>query len=337
MNEAYELHAKFVPSRKILMATIGTDIAKAKDLLERGELVAIPTETVYGLAANGLQANAVLQIFEVKQRPSFDPLIMHVADKNSINLLAKDIPPSVTSLVEDKWPGPLTLVLNKKPLVPDVVTSGLDTVAIRLPNHPLSLELLAQLDFPLAAPSANPFGYVSPTNAQHVDDQLGSHIQYILDGGPCIVGVESTIVDLTNSSPVVLRLGAVTSEQLVEHLGHVEINTHSTSNPSAPGMLSSHYSPSKKLLLGDLRTLYECHIDKNPVVICFKDRLAGVEDGRQIVLSEKGDISEAARNLFAALRQLDDLDAELVIAEEVPNQGIGLAINDRLKRASANN
>jgi L-threonylcarbamoyladenylate synthase len=235
-------------------------------------------------------------------------------------------------LARHLWPGPLTLLLKKKSIIPDLVTSGLQTVAIRCPNHPLTHELLLSLDFPLAAPSANPFGYVSPTTAGHVNDQLGTKIKYILDGGPSTVGLESTIVGFGEERPVVHRLGGLSIENLEEIVGPVSVALHSTSNPTAPGQLMTHYAPGKKVFTVDLdKALGLINLDRVAILSFQKDHKAPY----QFVLSPAGNIHEAARNFFGALRELDKTPVDLILAEFVPDEGIGRAINDRLRRASA--
>lgn len=330
-----------------MKAVIGTDLSWAAALLSQCELVAIPTETVYGLAANAYDADAVLRIFQAKDRPSFDPLIVHVRDRAQVDEVAA-VPPEAEELMKRFWPGPLTLVLPKKPRVPDIVTSGLDTVGVRMPAHPMALELLRSLDFPLAAPSANPFGYVSPTTAQHVADQLGEKIPYILDGGACAVGVESTIVgwepDLTHhtshitphTSPWVLyRAGGVPVEALEAILGPLVLSPLSPGEGlgvRAPGMIESHYAPRKPLFVGVVPALLKEHSGKRCGVIAFA---AHYDSWRCETLSPSRDASEAARNLFAAIRTLDTGDADVILAEVFPNEGLGRAINDRLRRAAA--
>jgi L-threonylcarbamoyladenylate synthase len=310
---------------------IATDLLEAQSLLKSGKLVAIPTETVYGLAANALNADAVIHIFETKNRPHFDPLIVHVGGMDQVDEVAAHIPEVAYLLMEALWPGPLTIVLQKHERVPHIVTSGLDTVGVRMPDHPLTLELLRSLNFPLAAPSANPFGYISPTSALHVAEQLGERIPYILDGGECRVGVESTIIDCTTAIPTVLRLGGTSVETIQELIGEVNVNAISTSAPQAPGMLHSHYAPRKPLLVGNIHELLHDH-GSNVSILSFKDSF---HNFRNIRLSETGDLHEAARNLFAAMRKLDADHHELILAEFVPDFGLGRAINDRLKRASA--
>lgn len=316
------------------MAIIGTDVLRAKTILEKGDLVAIPTETVYGLAGNALDVSSASKIFQVKNRPSFDPLIVHTNSLERASSFLKHIPDMAYRLAEALWPGPLTLLLEKQPTVPDLVTAGLDRVAIRIPNHPMTLQLLTQLDFPLAAPSANPFGYISPTEAAHVDEQLGSQLEYILDGGPCTVGIESTIVGFENGQPWVYRTGGTGIEQIEALIGPVSVQSHSTSNPKAPGMLKSHYAPRIPLILGDLETLIQQNEGKNFGVMSFERSFDAVATDKQIVLSPSGSTQEAAQKLFGALRTLDKMPIELILAEYVPATGLGKAINDRLKRAS---
>lgn len=314
------------------MAEIGKDIAKAKRLLQRGEVVAIPTETVYGLAGNALNIDAVTKIFEVKNRPSFDPLIVHVPDLQAVMHYADSLPLKALALANHFWPGPLTLLFRKKEIIPDLVTSGLDTVGIRCPDHELTRTLLEQLGFPLAAPSANPFGYVSPTRPEHVNEQLGDKIAYILDGGVCNVGIESTIVGFINEKPTVFRLGGLGIEELERVVGSVDIMLNASSNPQAPGQLKSHYAPNKHMRIGNVHDLLQHVPLKRTAVLSFQKNYAAEY---QFILSHTGNLNEAAKNLFAALRELDKLDIDTIIAEFLPDEGLGRAINDRLRRAAA--
>ena len=314
------------------MAQIGTDRQAAKEFLEAGNVVGIPTETVYGLAGNALNPDAVLTIFRVKNRPSFDPLIIHTDSLEKIHQFVTNIPEPAQLLADQFWPGPLTLLLPKRDLIPDLVTSGLPMVAVRIPNHPLTLALLRSLDFPLAAPSANPFGYISPTTAQHVADQLGDQVPYILDGGPAGVGIESTIIGFENNVATVFRLGGMALDQIERVIGPVTVRTHSTSNPSAPGMLSSHYAPRKPLRL--LAPGESPHPQERAGALVFREPFGGLQPENQRVLSPTGDLNEAAKNLFAHLRSLDTLPIDVIYAEPLPNEGLGFAMNDRLRRAS---
>lgn len=318
------------------MAEIGADIKKAADLLKAGKLVAIPTETVYGLAGNAFDESAVLDIFKVKKRPKFDPLIAHTDTLEKIRGFVDHVPDQALKLAEAFWPGPLTILLRKKSEVPDILTSGLQDVAVRIPRHPLALQLLASLDFPLAAPSANPFGYVSPTTAQHVQDQLGSHIPYILDGGSCTVGIESTIIAFNEKEqPIVYRLGGKKIEDIEQVVGKVRLRINHSSDPMAPGMLKSHYAPDKRLVIGNLAELTARFGKRKIGVISFFQGFENIPSNRQIVLSKSKDLDEAAKHLFGALRAMDQMDIELIISEKFPDFGLGQAINDRLKRAAA--
>jgi L-threonylcarbamoyladenylate synthase len=326
----FDLTPKFCFNQVHAMAEIGKDIKKAKQLLESGELVAIPTETVYGLAGNALNANSVLSIFKVKERPEFDPLIVHVPSLFAAEKYVDHLPDVAVMLAQKFWPGPLTLLLKKKHIIPDLVTSGLDTVGLRCPDHALTRELLETLDFPLAAPSANPFGYVSPTTPQHVQEQLGQKIHYILDGGPCRVGIESTIVGFEEKDPVVYRMGGLSIEELESHLGKIKVQLHSTSNPKAPGQLKSHYAPSKNVVIGNIESLLETYSGNASILSFQKD----FHVKYQFILSRSGSLDEAAQNLFSALRSLDKMPPEIILAELLPEEGLGRAINDRLKRAA---
>ncbi len=318
-----------------MRATVGTDLEHAAELLCSGELVAMPTETVYGLAAHAFDPEAVLKIFTVKDRPAFDPLIVHVGRREDLSAVASELPPGSEQLMDLFWPGPLTLVLPKHENIPDIVTSGLDTVAVRMPAHPIALQLLQKLPFPLAAPSANPFGYVSPTSAQHVADQLGAKIPYILDGGPCNVGVESTIIGWEPRGQggqwVIYRHGGLPIEELENVIGVTGSETVHQ-HPLAPGMIASHYAPRKPVFIGDVQALMRRNAGKIIGVISFQNEYVAHSCD---VLSAGGDLAQAARNLFAALRELDGSECDVIIAEEFPDHGLGRAINDRLNRAAA--
>ncbi len=318
------------------MAETGKDIEKAAELLRAGGLVAIPTETVYGLAANALDANAVMKIFEAKNRPFFDPLIIHTDSLEKVKGYVTAIPELALQLATKFWPGPLTLLLPKAAIVPDIVSSGLDTVAVRIPAHPLTLALLQGIDFPLAAPSANPFGYVSPTQAAHVAKQLGNKVNYILDGGECEIGLESTIIGFTDiEEPVVYRLGGLVLEEIEKLIGKVEMSINQSSNPKAPGQLKSHYATRKALLISDdVQQVLDAKKNKRIAVISFTAVYKLQQEGYLKVLSPAGNLKEAAHHLFAAMRQLDETDAELIVAEKFPDNFLGRAINDRLQRAA---
>ena len=313
------------------MAHIGTDILSAKQILIDAGVVAIPTETVYGLAGNALDSKAILEIYKVKNRPKFDPLIAHVPSFDQAKQISSGIPDELQELAKTFWPGPLTLLLDKKEHVPDLLTSGSSRVAVRVPSHPLTQDLLQSIDFPLAAPSANPFGYVSPTTAHHVNEQLGELIPYILDGGPTKVGLESTIVGFENGKVLVHRVGGLPVEAIESVVGKVAFQLNQSSNPVAPGMLKSHYSPGKKLTIGLISELLESHDPEKTGIIAFKESHTGRFSH---TLSPSGSLEEAASKLFGVLRELDSNDVEHIIAESFPDEGLGRAINDRLKRAS---
>lgn len=313
---------------------IGQSIEEAKRWLLDGELVAIPTETVYGLAANALDPTSVLKIFEAKNRPAFDPLIVHTFAASEYEKYAQ-VNDKILGWVEKLSPGPVTYILPKLDVIPDLVTSGHNTVGLRIPRHPLTLDLLSQISFPLAAPSANPFGYVSPTSAKHVNDQLAGKLPYILDGGTCAVGIESTILDLSGEKPRVLRLGGFDLAELEEVLGE-ELNDIklSSSQPNAPGMLHSHYAPGVVLTKEGVEDLLKSNDSNKVGALRFSSYHPSLPKENQLLLSESGSIAEAAQKLFEKLRELDDYSWEIVSVEFVPNEGLGRAINDRLTRAT---
>lgn len=311
---------------------IGSDIHIAKSFLEKGELVAIPTETVYGLAGNAFDEQAVAKIFAVKNRPTFDPLIVHTNHISRIEHFVREFPQKAQILAEKFWAGALTLLLPKKEIIPDLVTAGLSTVAVRIPNHRLTLALLESLTFPIAAPSANPFGYISPTTAQHVAAQLGEKIPYILDGGNCQIGIESTIIGFENDDVFIYRLGGVSVEAIEKVIGKVIVKTHSSSNPNAPGRLESHYAPKKDLYLD--REVLNKFPPEEIGVLSFATYLPQIPQENQLLLSPTKDFTEAAKNLFAMMRKLDAMPIKVIFAELLPEENLGRAINDRLRRAS---
>lgn len=294
-------------------------ILMAARYLKEGQLVAIPTETVYGLAANAFDDEAVKKVFQAKNRPYSDPLIVHCHSLEAVRELVSEFPPGAEELALAFWPGPLTLLLPKSDKISSLITAGQNRVAIRIPNHPLTLELLASLPFPVVAPSANPFGYVSPTTAAHVAAQLQDEVAYILDGGPCEIGIESTIVGFEEGLAKIYRHGGIPAEKITLECGF---------SYQGPGMLKSHYAPRKKVLLGDIPTL----LTKYPqaAILSFTKSYPG----HSLVLSPSGSLDEAAHNLFAALRTLDEAPCDLIIAEELPMQGLGRGINDRLRKAA---
>ena len=316
---------------------IGSDISVAAKWLIEGEVVGIPTETVYGLAGNALNEESVLRIFEVKNRPHFDPLIVHVGSVEEIQTYTAGIPDKLLELARMYMPGPLTLLLEKKDIIPDLVTSGSARVAIRVPAHPMTRALLDMLDFPIAAPSANPFGYISPTTAAHVEKQLGNKIPYILDGGPCQVGLESTIVGMEENTVVIYRKGGLEVEKIEEVLSEkVLIRPHSSSKPDAPGMLTLHYAPTKKMVLADdTFDWLKASREEDVCFLRFTSFFPDMAKEKQKVLSPSGDMHEAARHLFRYMRELDESACRIIYAELLPSEGLGHAMNDRLTRASA--
>lgn len=315
------------------MAEIGKNIDKAIEILKNGDVVGIPTETVYGLAGNALNIDAITKIFQVKNRPTFDPLIIHTDSFEKVKNYVTAIPEKAQQLAEYFMPGPLTLLLQKRDIIPDLVTAGLDSVAIRIPQHELCLELLKNIDFPLAAPSANPFGYISPTTAQHVDNQLGNQIKYILDGGECGIGIESTIIGFFKDETIIYRKGGLAIEEIEKVIGKVRINSHSTSNPKAPGMLKSHYSPRKPFKVH--RSGFKVKkTDKQLGFLGFNSFHSEIPIENQLLLSPSGNFKEAAKNLFACMRLLDSMEIDEIHAVLLPEIDLGRAINDRLRRAS---
>jgi len=315
------------------MADINSNINKAKEKLDADELIGLPTETVYGLAGNGLKAKVVSKIFEVKNRPHFDPLILHSHSLEAISEYVKDIPEKAKKLAKEYWPGPLTILLERNHKIPDLTCSGLDRVAFRIPNHPKALELLRILQYPLAAPSANPFGYISPTSSQHVQQQLGDKIPFILEGDISEVGIESTIVGFENNEATIYRLGGLEIKEIEKIIGPVNVLPHSSSKPDAPGMLKSHYAPRKKILLGNIEELITQYPKLKLGILSFSKQYKLAEIS--LVLSSTENMHEAAKNLFSHLRKLDESNVDLILTEKVPAKGLGNAINDRLQRAAA--
>jgi len=308
-------------------------IQEAARIIGSGGLVAFPTETVYGLGADAANPVAVARIFEVKARPRIDPVIVHVADPASARNYGV-FPESAARLMRRFWPGALTLVVERTPAVPRIVTAGLDTVAIRVPAHPAALALIRAATRGIAAPSANLFGSVSPTTAQHVADQLGEKIDMILDGGPCIIGVESTILSLSSEIPCVLRAGGVPVEELESEIGTVDVSIATSQKPAVPGQLKRHYATRTPLEIHEEATEYLGPGERAGLLCLGTPRnpapYAAVE-----VLSPSGDLKEAAANFFGALRKLDAMSLDRIIARPIPEHGLGLALMDRLRRCSA--
>ena len=309
-------------------------VSKAVALLGKGKTVALPTETVYGLAANALNPIAVARIFEAKERPRFDPLIVHLPGRDWLERVAKIDNESrdlVEKLIAQFWPGPLTLVLGRESIVPEIVTAGLDTVAVRISPHEIFAEIVRAFGKPLAAPSANRFGRISPTTAQHVQDELGGRIPLIVDAGPTAHGIESTIIAVHGGRIDVLRRGPITAEQL-SVFGKINIVT--AEKVSAPGQLPSHYAPKTPLRLVEDFDSFSPKPNQHCALLAWN----AIENDKRFIairnLSERKDLRQAAANLFRYLRELDALDVDLIVAEPVPDQGLGAAIMDRLRRAS---
>lgn len=315
------------------MSRFTTSVTEAAGFLRAGKLVAFPTETVYGLGANALDAGAVARVFEAKNRPHFDPLIVHIADEAWLPRIVIEISPAARKLADAFWPGPLTLVLPKTDLIPDLVTSGLPGVAVRMPSHPMARQLLLETDLPVAAPSANPFGQLSPTTAQHVAETLGERIDLILDGGPCEVGVESTVVQVQADGAVLLRQGGITQEDIERIIGPVAVRSSSSSGAApAPGMLDQHYAPRTPLMLYEQAQpadLSGCRVG----ALLLMPRPVPIPVEAVEILTEQGDLKAAAAGFFAALRRLDRLKLDVIITWPFPETGLGRALNDRLRRA----
>ncbi len=333
---AHTLDITCTLNRDAILPPMDDLVKEAAEAILAGKLVGMPTETVYGLAADASSQEAVLAIFAAKNRPHFDPLIVHVSDI----AMAEDcalINELAHKLMKAFWPGPLTLVLPKRDYIPDEVSSGLDTVALRCPNHPLALALIEESKRPIAAPSANLFGRISPTTAEHVREQLGDSLACIIDGGPSSIGVESTVIGFDAQKTVyVLRPGGLSVDALSEVLGYepsvksMEAVVAEDLNSRSPGLLKSHYAPQVPVRIKGPAD--EWPTGKEWGCLAFQDAVEGVAHNE--ILSANGDITEAAQNLFASLRRLEASDVQQICVELVPEEGLGIAINDRLKRAA---
>ena len=316
------------------MSIISKDIQKAVQLLTEDYLVAIPTETVYGLAGNIFSEKAIKSIFSTKQRPFFNPLIVHIPSVKYLNDLVTHVPEKAKLLAAAFWPGSMTLVLKKSKTIPDIITAGKDTVAVRVPNHPITLALLKKLPFPLAAPSANPFGSISPTKPAHVENYFRNSIKMVLDGGSCANGIESTIIGFENEEPVIYRLGALALEEIEVVVGKISIKNKKEEKPDAPGMLARHYAPkTSTFLVDDVAAEIEKNTGKKMGVLVFKSSLNN-ENITEIILSKNGSLQEAASRLYSAMHDLDSKNLDLIIAERFSEFGLGKSINDRLQRAT---
>jgi L-threonylcarbamoyladenylate synthase len=326
-----------LPKGTILSASDSASIRLAGRIIKTGGLVAFPTETVYGLGCDATNPVAAARVFEAKQRPQFDPLIVHIADRRQLDAVVASQSQMAQRLMDEFWPGPLTLVLPKQSDVPDLVTAGLSTVAVRMPNHPIAQALIREAGTPIAAPSANPFGYVSPTNACHVSENLGNKVDIILDGGPCHVGVESTIVSLIGPQAELLRPGSITLEQLAAVIGPVRYLSSNHNHPISPGQLTRHYATLTPLtILASSGTRPVLRPTERAGLLLISQSSESESCFTAVeVLSPIGDMREVARNLFAALRKLDSLGLDQIYAEPCHEAGLGFAIMDRLRRCAA--
>ncbi len=317
------------------MSTITTHINLALEALQNEDIIGLPTETVYGLAGNMYSEKAIKKIFETKKRPFYNPLIVHIKNINYLDVVAQNIPAKALLLAQHFWPGPLTLLLDKRADVPNIVTADMSTVAVRIPNHPMALAVLQQLNFPLAAPSANPFTTISSTTAQHVKDYFDKELDIILDGGECTKGIESTIVGFTGDDVIIYRLGTITETDLEKIVGEVSIYIGQDDKPIAPGMLLKHYSPKTKtvLLEHDVNLQLNTLAQKKIGALVFNKKIHDERIVEQEILSEASNLEEAAKNLYAALHRLDKSNVDIILIALLPNEGIGKSINDRLRRA----
>ncbi len=306
-------------------------VERAVTLLRSGEVVAFPTETVYGLGADAFNADAVAKIFELKKRPRFDPLIVHIARKESVAGLVRSVSPQAERLMDRFWPGPLTLIMEKTELIPDIVTAGLRTVGIRMPGHPVALDLIERLGRPIAAPSANPFGYMSATTARHVANLFDHRLPLILNGGPASYGIESTIVSVRDGSVCIHRHGSVSAEQLAGVVGKVVEKEHDGTTCESPGELPYHYAPHTPLRI--VRTSSEIKIG-NSAFLAFRQPQFPVRARHVRVLSAPGDMREAAARFFSSLIELDGTASEIIYAEAIPERGLGKAMMERLRKAA---
>ncbi len=336
----------------LLLATENTsqreeNLLKAAEIIKRGGLVAIPTETVYGLGASALNEDAVKRIFEVKGRPQDNPLIIHVESADALNQWCRNVPDTAFRLAEMFWPGPLTMVLPKNELIPPRVTAGMDTVAVRCPDHPATLRLIELSGVPIAAPSANISGKPSPTTAAHVMHDISGKIEAVLDGGECRVGLESTIIDLSVSPPRLLRPGGISLEQLRSALGEVDVDPavfrklEAGEKPKAPGMKYTHYSPEAEVIIlkGSLDAVsnyVSAHYEKGTAVLCFDGEEGAFRADICLSYGKNGDSASQARLLFARLRELDRSDIKRIYARAPESEGVGLAVFNRLSKAAGN-
>ena len=331
--------------KTVISAADEEAVSLAGQILRRGGLVAIPTETVYGLAANALDEEAVRSIYRAKGRPSDNPLIVHISRLSQWGELVEELPERALALAEAFWPGPLTIILKKSPIVPAATSGGLDTVAVRMPSNPVSRSIIESAGVPLAAPSANTSGRPSPTNAGHVIEDLNGKIDMIIDGGECRVGVESTVITLASEVPTVLRPGGITPEMLEEVLGEIRVDDSVFSPLSegeaapSPGMKYKHYSPKAEIIIVEggferFESVILEHETENPVALCFDEDVGRLGGFECVSLGSENDPSAQAARLFSALRELDERGAGTVYARLPEKSGIGLAVFNRLIRSA---
>ncbi|MDR2901237.1 MAG: threonylcarbamoyl-AMP synthase [Treponema sp.] len=332
-----------------LLSSNTEDIEEAARAIKAGKLAAFPTETVYGLGGDAFNPLALAKIFEAKQRPRFDPLIVHIASIDGLKPLVdfskidEAVREKLDALIKVFWPGPLTFILPKKPEVPDLATSGLLSVAVRFPDHPVAQKLIELSSGAVAAPSANPFGYLSPTRAEHVAEQLGERVDYIIDGGAVRVGVESTVLDMSGKEVRILRPGGLARESIEEIIGAVELHRGEDHLPNSPGLLKSHYAPRTPLELYSHEEMMKLDLHRGEAYVFFNRENSEIWRSKQShnteviihILSEAGNLAEAAANLFSLLHKLDHDAFKAIHIERVPDEGLGLAINDRLFKARA--
>jgi L-threonylcarbamoyladenylate synthase len=321
---------RILVSMKILNGFEAEAIKQAVDVLTAGGVVAFPTETVYGLGADALNPYAVAKIFEIKRRPTFDPLIIHIAGLDSIYNIAEYVPALASQIMDRFWPGPLTIILNKKDTIPDIVTAGLSTVGIRMPSHQVALDLIKALGRPIAAPSANPFGYISPTKVKHVVKSFEDQVPIVLDGGDSRLGIESTIISISDNRVIVHRHGAVPVEE-IRDMGVAVEDKKKNDMCEAPGELPYHYAPMKPLRL--VNTIEEVVLE-NSSFLGFAEQQERPVSKHIRYLSLDGDLREAAANFFSHLIDLDREDVEIIYAERIPERGLGKAMMERLKKAA---
>lgn len=317
------------------MPKITNNISIAIEQLENDCVVAVPTETVYGLAANIYSEKGLGKIFSIKKRPTSSPLIVHIKSIENMHTVAKNIPEIALKIANAFWPGPLTLILEKQDSISSLITSGGEKVGVRVPNHPVLLELLNKVDFPIAAPSANPFGRISPTSSAHVVKMFNDEFDFVLEGGVCHHGIESTIIGFENERPIIYRLGSLSVADIEEITGPILISNNTSSKVNFPGMLFKHYSPLTKITVSsNITESINENVGKKIGLLLYQSAIIDSKIEHQEILSRNGNLTEAAVGLYHSLHLLDQLNLDIIIAEKFPNRELGTVINDRLLRAS---